>query len=194
MSSSNCCLLNCIQASQEADPVVWYCHLFQKFPQFILIRTVKGFDILSKAELDVFLELACFFWRSSRCWEFDLWFLCIFWNMLNIWKFMVHILLKPGLENFEHFFVSMWDECNCLVVWAFVGIAFLEIGMKTNHFQLSHGCDFQISCHIEYIAFTASSSRIWNSSSGIQAVIEPPNSLMDTALTLRTNEINSHLL
>ena len=61
MSSSNCCFLTCIQVSQEAGQVVWYSHLFQNFPQFIVIHTVKGFCIVNKAEIDVFLELSCFF-------------------------------------------------------------------------------------------------------------------------------------
>ena len=61
MSSSNCCLLTCIQVSQEADQVVWYSHLFQNFPQFIVIGIVKGFGIFSKSEIDAFLELSCFF-------------------------------------------------------------------------------------------------------------------------------------
>ena len=61
MSSSNCCILTCIQVSQEAGQVVWYSHLFQNFPQFIVIHTVKGFGIVNKAEIDAFLELACFF-------------------------------------------------------------------------------------------------------------------------------------
>ena len=61
MSSSNCCFLTCIQVSQEAGQVVWYSHLFQNFPQFIVVHTVKGFGIANKAEIDVFLELACFF-------------------------------------------------------------------------------------------------------------------------------------
>ena len=61
MSSSNCCFLTCIQISQETDQVVWYSHLFQNFPQFIVIHTVKGFGIVNKAEIDVFLELSCFF-------------------------------------------------------------------------------------------------------------------------------------
>ena len=61
MSSSNCCFLACIQISQEADQLVWYSHLFQNFPQFIVIHTVKGFGIVHKAEIDVFLELSCFF-------------------------------------------------------------------------------------------------------------------------------------
>ena len=61
MSSSNCCFLLCIQVSQEAGQVVWYSHLFQNFPQFIVIHTVEGFGIVNKAEIDVFLELSCFF-------------------------------------------------------------------------------------------------------------------------------------
>ena len=120
MSSSNCCFLTCIQVSQEVGQVVLYSHLFQNFPQFIVIHTVKGFGIVKKAEIDVFLELSCFFDDPADM-QFDLWFLCLF----NIWKFTVHILLKPGLENFEHYFTSMWDEGNCAVVWAFFGIAFL---------------------------------------------------------------------
>ena len=67
--------------------------------------------------------LLLFLW-SNRCWQFDLWSLCIF-SRLNTCKFSVHVLLKPGLNNFEHYFVSMWDEYNCAVVWAFFGIAFL---------------------------------------------------------------------
>ena len=90
---------------------------------------------------------------------------------LNIRKFMVHVLLKPGLENFEHDFTSMWDECNCAVVWAFFGIAF-AIGMKTDLFQsCGHCCVLQICWHIECSTFTASSSRIWNSSTGIPSLL-----------------------
>ena len=65
MSSSNCCFLACIQVSQEADQVVWYSHLFQNFPLFIVIHTVKDFVIVNKAEIDVFLELSCFFNDST---------------------------------------------------------------------------------------------------------------------------------
>ena len=86
---------------------------------------------------------------------------------LNIWKFMVHVLLKPGLENFEHYFTNVWDECNCAVVWAFFGTAF-EIGMKTDLFQSCGHCwVFQMCWHIECSTFTASAFRIWNSSTGI---------------------------
>ena len=87
---------------------------------------------------------------------------------LNIWKFMVCVLLKPGLENFEHYFTSVWDEYNCAVVWAFFGIAFLWDWNETDLFQ-SCGCCwvFPICWHIECSTFIASSFRIWNSSSGI---------------------------
>ena len=74
MSSSNCCFLTCLQVSQEAGQVVWYSYLLKNFPQFIVIHTVKGFGIDNKAEIDVFLELSCFWW-SSECWQFDLRFL-----------------------------------------------------------------------------------------------------------------------
>jgi len=85
-----------------------------------------------------------------------------------------YVLLKHGLENFEHYFASMWDECNCAVVWAFFGIAF-RIGMKTDLFQSCGHCwNFQIFWHIECSTFTASSSRIWNSSTGIPS---PPLAL-----------------
>ena len=86
---------------------------------------------------------------------------------LNTWKFTVHVLLKPGLENFEHYFTSMWDGCNCAVVWAFLILPFLGIGMKTDFFHsCSHSWVFQMCWHIECSTLTASSFRIWNSSAG----------------------------
>ena len=107
LSSSNCSFLTCTQISQEAGQVVWYSHLFKNFPQFVVIHIVKGFGIVNKAEIDAFLELSCFFddtidvgnliYGSSAISKFS-------WN---IWKFMVHILLKPDLENFEYYFVSI---------------------------------------------------------------------------------------
>ena len=117
MSSSNCCFLTCIQISQEADRVVWYSHLVQNFPQFIVIHTVKGFGIVNKAEVDIFLELYCFFDDPLDVGNFISCSSAFSKTSLNIRKFMVHILLKPGLENFEHYFTSVWDECNCAVVY-----------------------------------------------------------------------------
>ena len=113
MSSSNCCFLTCIQISQEADQVVWYSHLFQNFPQFIVIHTVKGFGIVKKAEIDVFLELSCFFDDPVDVGNSISGSSAFSKTSLNIWKFMVHVLLKPGLENLKHYFTSVWDECNC---------------------------------------------------------------------------------
>ena len=125
MSSSNCCFLTCIQVSQEAGQVVWYSHLFQNIPQFIVIHTVKVFGVVNKAEINVFLELSCFFDDPVDVGNLISGSSAFSKTSLNIWKFTVHILLKPGLENFEHYFTSVWDECNCVVVWAFFGIAFL---------------------------------------------------------------------
>ena len=125
MSSSNCCFLICIQISQEAGQVVCYPHLFQNFPQFIVIHTVKGFGIVNKAEIDVFLELSCFFDDSTDVGNLISGSSAFLKTSLHIWNFTVQVLLKPGLENFEYYFTSMWDEDNCAVVWAFFGIAFL---------------------------------------------------------------------
>ena len=123
MSSSNCCFLFCIQVSQEAGQVVWYSHLFQNFP--VYCDPHKGSAIVNKAEIDVFLELSCFSHDPADVGNLISGSSAFSKSSLNIWKFSVHILLKPGFENFEHYFASVWDECNCAVVWAFFVIAFL---------------------------------------------------------------------
>ena len=118
MSTSNCCFLTCIQISQEAGQVVWYSHLFHNFLQFIVIHTVKGFGIVNKAEIDVFLELSCFFDDPSDVGNLISGSSAFSISSLNIWKLMVHILLKPCLDNFEHYFASMWHECSNLnILW-----------------------------------------------------------------------------
>ena len=117
--------LTCIQISQEAGQVVWYSYLFKNFPQFVVIHTVKGFGIVNKAEVDVFLELSCFFNDPVDVGNLISGSSAFLKSSLNIWKFFIHILLKPGLENFEHYFGSTWDEWNYAVVWAFFGTAFL---------------------------------------------------------------------
>ena len=100
MSGSNCCFLTCIQVSQEAGQVVWYSHLFQNFPQFVAIYTVKGFGIVNKGEVIVFLEFSCFFDDPVDVGNLISGSSAFSKSSLNIWKFTVHILLKPGLENF----------------------------------------------------------------------------------------------
>ena len=124
MSSSNCCFLTCIQISQEVGKVFWYSHLFKNFSVCCDPHSPR----LKHSQ-----------WSRSRYYS---WILLLFlcssgWSnlisgssafsksSLNIWKFSVHVLLKPSLENFEHYFASMWGECNCVVVWTFFDIAFL---------------------------------------------------------------------
>ena len=188
MPGSNCCFLTCIKIFQEAGKVVWYSHLFNNFPQFVVIHIVKGFRIIMKQgrcfsgilllfpplwaslvaqlvkNLPVMLigKIPCrrerlptpVFWpeefhRLYSPWgpkELDMTetfiFTCFFYDpmdvgnlisgssafsefSLNIWNFSVHVLLKPKLENFEHYFASVWNECNFVVVWTFFNIAFL---------------------------------------------------------------------
>ena len=96
MSSSNCYFLTCIQVCQEAGQVVCYSHLIQNFPQFIAIHRVKGFGIVNKAAVDVFLELSCFFDDPTDVGNLISGSSAFSKTSLNIWKFMVHVLLKPG--------------------------------------------------------------------------------------------------
>ena len=125
MYDSDCLFLTCIQISKKAGKVVWFSHLFKNFPQFVVIHTVKGFGIANEAEVDDFLEFSCFFYDPKDVGNLISGSLAFSKSSLNIWKFSVHVLLKAGLENFEHYFASMWDECNCVVFWTFFGIAFL---------------------------------------------------------------------
>ena len=108
MSSSNCCFLTCTQISQEAVQVVWYSHLFQGFPQFIMIHAIKGFGLENKAEIYVFLELSCFSDDPTDVGNLISGSSAFSKSSLNIWKFTVHVLLKPGLENF----VAKTTQCN----------------------------------------------------------------------------------
>ena len=87
--------------------MVWYSHLLKNFPQFDLFHTVKGFGIVNKAEIDVFLELSCFLCDPVDVIDLISGSSAFSKSSLNIWKFTVHVLLKPGLENFEHYFTSM---------------------------------------------------------------------------------------
>ena len=108
MSSSNCCFLTCIQISQEADQVIWYSHLLKNFSQFVVIHTVKRFSVFKEAEVDVFfLEFSCFFYDPMDISNLISGSSVFSKSSLNIWKFLVHVLLKASLENFEHYFAIM---------------------------------------------------------------------------------------
>ena len=87
--------------------MVWYSHLFQNFPQFVVIHTVKGFGVVNKEEIDIFLKFSCLFYDPTDVGNLISGFSAFSKSCLNIWKFTVHILLKPGLENFEHYFASL---------------------------------------------------------------------------------------
>ena len=97
----------CIQISQDAGKVVWFSHLFKNYPQFVLVHRVKGFGMVNKAEVDVFLELSCFFGDPTDIGNLTSGSSAFPKSSLNIWKFLVCVLLKPGLENFEHYFASV---------------------------------------------------------------------------------------
>ena len=96
--------------------MVWHSHLFKNFPQFVVTHTVKSFGVVNKAEVDIFLKFSCFFYDPTDAGNLISGSSAFSKSSLNIRKFSVHTLLKPGLENFEHYFASMKDECNCAVV------------------------------------------------------------------------------
>ena len=104
---SNCCFLTCIQVSQEIGKVVWYSHLFKNFPQSVVIHTVKGFSIVNEAEVDVFLEFPCFLSDPVDIGNLISGSSAFSKSSLYIWKFSVHLLLKPSLQDFEHYLVSL---------------------------------------------------------------------------------------
>ena len=157
MFSSNCYFLTCIQISQDSVQVLWYSHLLKNFPQFVVIYTVKGIGVINKAAVDVFMEFSCFFYDAMDVAHLISGSSAFCKSSLNIWKFMVHILLKPGLENFEHYIASIWDECN----EHSLAMSFFGIGVKTDIFPvLWKNCwVFKICWHIECSTFTTSSLK-----------------------------------
>jgi len=192
MSSSNCCFLTWIQISQEAGKVVWYFHPLKNFPQFIVIHTAKGIVIVNKAEVDVFMELFFFVYDPTDVGNLIFGYSAFSKSSLNIWKFSVHVLWKPNLENFDHCLASVWNECKCVVVYAFFGIAFIWdwTAKRSNQSILKEispeyslkglMLSFQICWHIECKILTASFFRIWNNTTGIPS----PPSIVLQALCL----------
>ena len=118
-SSSNCSFFSYIQVSQETVKVVGHSHLFKNFPQFVMIHIVKGFSIVSEAEVDVFLESVDLSMISMNVVNLTCGSPAFPKSSLYIWKFSVHILLKPSLEDFECYLASMWNEHSCAVGWTF---------------------------------------------------------------------------
>ena len=125
MSGSNYFFLICIQISQEACQVVCYSHLFKNFPQFVVIHTVKGFSVVNKAEVDVFLEFSCFFYGPTNVGNLISGSSAFSKYNVNMCNLSAYLLLKSSLENFKHYFASLWNECNCVVVWTFFGFSLL---------------------------------------------------------------------
>ena len=140
MSSSNCYFLTCRQVSQETGEVVWYSHLFKNFPQFVVIHTVRGFCVVNEA--DVFLEFSCFFYNPTNVGNLTSGSSRFSKYSLLIWKLSVHLLLKPSLKDFEHYFASMWNDNNCVVFEHSSALHFFGIGIKTDLFQSCAHCCF----------------------------------------------------
>ena len=101
ISGSNCCFLDCIQVSQEEGMMVWYFHHSKCFPPFVVIHTVKGFSIVNEAEVDVFLEIPCFFYDPADFGNLISGSSAFSKSILYIWKFLVHVQLNPSLKDFE---------------------------------------------------------------------------------------------
>ena len=150
MSGSNHCFLTCVQVSQETGKVVCYPHLFKDFTHFVVIYTVKGFSIVNEAERDVFLELSYFLYDPMDVGNLISYSSALSKPSLYIWKFLVNLLLKPTLKDFEHYLASMWNECNCVVVWTFFCIAFLWDWNENWPFPVLWPLlSFQLCWHIE---------------------------------------------
>ena len=150
-----CHFLTCIQVSQKADKVFRYYHLFKNFPQFVVIHTVKGFSTVNEAQVDSFLEFSWFFYDPTDVSSLISVSSAFSKSSLNIWKFSVNILLKPNLENFKHYLASMWNECNCAVVWTFFVVSLLWDWNESWPFTSPVATVFfQICWHVEYSTLT----------------------------------------
>ena len=170
MSSSNCCFLTYIQVSRRQ--IRWSgIPISENFPQFVVIHIIKGFSIVNEAEVDVFLEFSSFFDDPTDVGNLISGSSALSKSSLNIWTFSVHILLKRGLENLEHYFASMWDECNCVLFEYSLALPFFGMEWKLSFSSPVATAEFS---KFAGILSTASSFSIWNSSTGIPS---PPLAL-----------------
>ena len=122
---SHCCFLNHIQVSQETGKMVWYSHLSKSFPQFVMIHTVKGFSVVDEKEIDVLLKFPYFLYNPVNVGSLISSSSSFSKPGLDIWKFLVHIMLKPSMQDFKHVLTSMGDESNCLMASTFFGTILL---------------------------------------------------------------------
>ena len=137
-------------------PISW-----RIFHSLLWFTQSKGFSVVNEAKVDICLEFSCFLYEPINVGNLISGSSAFSKSRLNMWKFLVHALLKPILEDFEHYFTSMWDECNCVVVWTFFGIAFLWDWNENWPFPVLWPImSFQICWHIEYSILTTSSFRI----------------------------------
>ena len=171
MSGSNCCFLICIHVSQKTGKVVCYSLLFKNFPQFVMVHTIKDFSIVNEIEVEVFLEFHCFLYDPANIGNLISDSSGFSKSSFYIYKFSVHRVLKPSLKDFERYLASMWNDCNCTIVWTAFDIVFFGFGMNTDFLPPCIHCwVFHICWSIECSAFTASSFRIWNNTAGIPSL------------------------
>ena len=151
-----------------------------------MIHTVKGFSVVNEA--DVFLEFSCFFYDLADVSNLICGSSAFSKSSLNIWEFLVHVLLKPSLENFEHYFASVWDEYSCVIVWTFFGIALVWDWNENRPFPVLWPLlSFPNLLAYWVQHFLASSFRIWNSSTGI-----PPSLLALFILIFPKSHLTSY--
>ena len=120
-------LMKCrsIQGSQETGKMVWYSHLSESFKQFVMICTVKGFCVVNEKEIAVLLKFPCIFYTPATVGNLISSSSCFSKPSLDIWKFVIHLILKPSMQDFKHDLTSMGNECNCLMVRTFFSTTFL---------------------------------------------------------------------
>ena len=166
-----CCFLAHIQVSPETGEVIWSLRICHS----LLWSRVKGFCIVNEAEVDVFLEFPCFLHDPTNVGILISGSPAYLKPRMYISMFLVHVLLKASLKDFEHNLGSTWNECNCMWFEHSMSLLFFGIEMKTDLFHTGGHCwVFQICWHVECSTLAAASFRIWNSSAGIPS---PPLTL-----------------